>query len=81
MVPDRGADTETFIRTFEVMLHVIELDELEVSSFDVKVMGSVMSQVIDEVSSDKSGKYGCKPLGCSYKLHQNEIKEAVEEQC
>ncbi len=29
------------------MLHVIEFDELEVSSFDLKVMGSVMSQVID----------------------------------
>ena len=74
MVPDRGADTETFIRTFEVMLHVIELDEFEVSSFDLKVMGSVMSQVIDEVSSQKTGKCGSEPLGCPYKLHPNKIE-------
>jgi len=58
MVPDRGADAKTFIRTFEVMLHVIELNELEVLSFDLEVMGSVVSQIIDEVSGYKSRKCG-----------------------
>jgi hypothetical protein len=60
---------------------MVELDELQVSSLDFKVVGSVMSQVIDEVSCDKSEKYRYEPAGCSKKLRPNEIKEAVEEKC
>jgi hypothetical protein len=63
------------------MLHVVELDELEVSSFDLEVMGSVVGQVIDEVSEDKSGKCGRQPKGRSQKFHPDEIKEAVKEKC
>ena len=54
MVPDGRADTESFVRAFEVVLHVIELEELVVSSFDLEVMASVGGHIIDDVSSDKS---------------------------
>jgi hypothetical protein len=61
------------------MLHVVELDELEVSSFDPEMMGSVMGEVVDEVSGYKSGKCGCEPMGGSEELRPHEIKEAVKE--
>ncbi len=63
------------------MLHVIELDELEVSAFDLEVMGSVVRQVIDQISGNKPGECGREPVGRSKKLHPDEIKEAVKEEC
>jgi hypothetical protein len=47
------------------MLHVVELDELGVPSFDLEMMGSVMGHIIDDISGDESGKCWGKPVGGS----------------
>jgi hypothetical protein len=79
VVPERGTHSETLIGAFKVMLHVIELDEFEIFSFDLEVMSPVMRQIIDEVSGDKSGKCGCEPMGGSDQFRPHEKKEAIKE--
>jgi hypothetical protein len=60
---------------------MVELDELEVSSFDPEMMGPIVGQIIDDVAGHESGKCGCEPMGSSDQLRPNEIKKGVKEKC
>ena len=80
-IPQSVADTEAFIRTLEVVLHMVEFDPFVVSSAHLEVMSSVVGQVIPQISADESCEYGRQPLRRTQELDDDQVIESVEKGC
>lgn len=45
-----------------MVLHMVALDELEVSAAHREVMGGVVGEIVNQIADDKAGENGRNPL-------------------